>query len=118
MQDLVAFAERIAALLTSRKQTIVIAESSTAEPTGDKSGGTYTDMASNAASSAASAASAAAVNVKDNVFSMFGGGAKKEKKEEEDTSAPGEKSGSSKAQKEAEGEDGAVSFLSTTHSTP
>ena len=76
-------------------------DSSSTAPAGDKSGATYTEMASNAAG----AATAAAVNVKDNVFSMFGGGAKKEPRKEEDE-APGEKSGSSKAQKAAEGEEG------------
>ena len=56
-------------------------------------------MASNAASSAGTAAA----GVKDSMFSMFGGGAKKEKKEDE---AEGEedRSGSSKAKKDAEAE--------------
>ena len=61
---------------------------------------TYTGMASNAAATAVTTAA----NMKDNVFSMFGGGAKKEKKEqaEEDSNEP---SGSSKAKKDAEDED-------------
>ena len=63
----------------------------------EKSGQSYTEMASNAATTATSA-------VKDSVFSMFGGGAKKEKKaEEDDVDKP---SGSSKAKK---GEDVGVS---------
>ncbi|MCJ1474886.1 hypothetical protein MMC13_003546 [Lambiella insularis] len=66
-------------------------ESATKQPT------TYTDLASNAAATATTVAA----NMKDNVFSMFGGGAKKEKREEaeDDTNEP---SGSSKAKKEAE----------------
>ena len=40
---------------------------------------------------------------------MFGGGAKKEKKPEVDESVPGEKSGSSKAAKEAKEEEDDVS---------
>lgn len=66
----------------------------------DKSKTTYTEMASSAATSAATTASTAAVGVKDNVFSMFGGGAKKEKKDE--TGEPEDRSGSSKAKKDAE----------------
>ena len=58
----------------------------------------YTGMASAATSSATNAA----VGVKDSVFSMFGGGAKKDKKEDDEAQ---DRSGSSKAQKEAEGED-------------
>ena len=80
---------------------------SVAAPTGareDKSSteqSTYTGMASAATSSATSAA----VGVKDSVFSMFGGGAKKEKKEEEEAQ---DRSGSSKAQKDAEAEEDEV----------
>ena len=59
---------------------------------------TYSGMASAATSSATNAA----VGVKDSVFSMFGGGAKKDKREDDETQ---DRSGSSKAQKEAEGED-------------
>ena len=57
----------------------------------------YTEMATAATTSATSAA----VGVKDSVFSMFGGGAKKEKKEDDEAQ---DRSGSSKAQKEAEQE--------------
>ena len=57
----------------------------------------YTELATAATSSATSAA----VGVKDSVFSMFGGGAKKEKKEDDEVQ---DRSGSSKAQKEAEQE--------------
>jgi len=76
---------------------------------------TYTEAATNAASSAAetvtgtvgavaSSATGVAANMKDSVFSMFGGGQKKERKEE-DEEVVGEKSGSSKARKEAEEEE-------------
>ena len=57
----------------------------------------YTEMASNAAGSATTAAA----GVKDSVFSMFGGGAKKEKKEEPEGETE-DRSGSSKAKKDAE----------------
>ena len=71
----------------------------------------YTEMASNAAGSATTAAA----GVKDSVFSMFGGGAKKEKKEEPNGETE-DRSGSSKAKKDAEAteanEGGEVSFLS------
>ena len=65
----------------------------------------YTEMATAATNSATSAA----VGVKDSVFSMFGGGAKKEKKEDDEAQ---DRSGSSKAQKEAEqgGEDPEVVY--------
>ncbi|ETI21241.1 hypothetical protein G647_07586 [Cladophialophora carrionii CBS 160.54] len=66
---------------------------------------TYTEAATNAATNAASTASAAASNVKDSVFSMFGGGAKKERKPEEADDANDEPSGSSKAQKKDEDEE-------------
>ena len=70
----------------------------------------YTEMASNAAESATTAAA----GVKDSVFSMFGGGAKKEKKEEPDAETE-DRSGSSKAKKDAEAAEaddgGEVSFL-------
>ena len=73
----------------------------------------YTEMASNAAGSATTAAA----GVKDSVFSMFGGGAKKEKKEEPDAETE-DRSGSSKAKKDAEAADadepGEVSFLSAS----
>lgn len=69
----------------------------------------YTEMASNAAGSATNAAA----GVKDSVFSMFGGGAKKEKKEEPEGETE-DRSGSSKAKKDAEAaeadEGGEVSF--------
>ena len=67
---------------------------------------TYTGMASNAAATAVTTAA----NMKDNVFSMFGGGAKKEKKEpaDDDTNEP---SGSSKAKKDAEDEDVSLALL-------
>ena len=68
----------------------------------DKPSASYTEMASNAASTAANTASTTAANMKDNVFSMFGGGAKKERKEDTEVDEP---SGSSKAKKEAENED-------------
>ena len=82
---------------------------------GNKPAATYTEAATNAASTAAetvtgtvgavaSTATGVAANMKDSVFSMFGGGQKKEKKEEEDEPV-GEKSGSSKARKEAEDEE-------------
>ena len=73
-------------------------------PTGDESSTaeepapSYTAMASNAANTA----STTAANMKDNVFSMFGGGAKKERKEDVEVDEP---SGSSKAKKDAENED-------------
>ena len=73
--------------------------SGTRETTGEEHKSTYTDMASSAASSAATAAT----GVKDSVFSMFGGGAKKETKDEPEE--PEDRSGSAKAQKEAEGEE-------------
>ncbi len=70
---------------------------------------TYTEMASNAAGSATTAAA----GVKDSVFSMFGGGVKKEKKEEPEGETE-DRSGSSKAKKDAEAaeaeEGGEVSF--------
>ncbi|MCJ1459021.1 single stranded nucleic acid binding protein [Mycoblastus sanguinarius] len=68
------------------------------EPAKDAS---YTEMASLAASNAAGSATTAAAGVKDSVFSMFGGGAKKEKKEEPDVETE-DRSGSSKAKKDAE----------------
>ena len=61
---------------------------------------TYTEMATNAAGSATTAAA----GVKDSVFSMFGGGAKKEKKEEPEGETE-DRSGSSKAKKDAEAAD-------------
>ena len=60
----------------------------------------YTEMASSAAGSATTAAA----GVKDSVFSMFGGGAKKEKKEEPQGETE-DRSGSSKAKKDAEAAD-------------
>ncbi|MCJ1284016.1 hypothetical protein MMC26_003347 [Xylographa opegraphella] len=74
---------------------------------------TYTGMASNAAATAASTAA----NMKDNVFSMFGGGAKKEKKEqaEEDTNEP---SGSSKAKKDAEDDEDPEADAPDAHFEP
>ena len=82
------------------------------EPAKDAS---YTEMASLAASNAAGSATTAAAGVKDSVFSMFGGGAKKEKKEEPDVETE-DRSGSSKAKKdaeaaEAEGAEEGVSLL-------
>lgn len=68
---------------------------------------TYTGMATSAVSNVATTATTAAAGVKDNVFSMFGGGAKKDKKEEEDTKNQ-DRSGSSKAQKDAGAEDDEV----------
>ena len=59
---------------------------------------TFTGMAAAATGSATNAA----IGVKDSVFSMFGGGVKKDKKEDNEAQ---DRSGSSKAQKEAEGED-------------
>lgn len=53
------------------------------------------------ASNAAGSATTAAAGVKDSVFSMFGGGAKKEKKEEPEGETE-DRSGSSKAKKDAE----------------
>jgi len=86
----------------------------------NKPAATYTEAAANVASSAAetvtgtvgavaSSATGAAANMKDSVFSMFGGGQKKEKKEEE-VEPVGEKSGSSKARKEAEDEEEVCGF--------
>ena len=76
----------------------------------DTTSASYTEMASNAAESATTAAA----GVKDSVFSMFGGGAKKEKKEEPDPETE-DRSGSSKAKKDAEAaegdEGGEVCFL-------
>ncbi|MCJ1290738.1 hypothetical protein MMC34_002280 [Xylographa carneopallida] len=74
---------------------------------------TYTGMASNAAATAVTTAA----NMKDNVFSMFGGGAKKEKKEqaEEDSNEP---SGSSKAKKDAEDEDDPEADAPDVHFEP
>lgn len=54
------------------------------------------------ASNAASKASSTAANMKDSVFSMFGGGAKKEKKDEDEVDEP---SGSSKAKKDVDAEE-------------
>ena len=73
-------------------------------------------MASNAASGVAGTATNAAAGVKDSVFSMFGGGARKERAPE--TEEDQDRSGSSKAKKDAEaaaekeegGEDGVRSF--------
>ncbi|KAL2053535.1 hypothetical protein ABVK25_006187 [Lepraria finkii] len=75
------------------------APAKTEESTTNTQPATYTEMASNAASSAGTAAA----GLKDSMFSMFGGGAKKEKREDE---AEGEedRSGSSKAKKDAEAE--------------
>lgn len=82
----------------------------------EKPAATYVELgtqaattAASTATAAASTATAAAANMKDNVFSMFGGGAKKEKKEEEEET--NEPSGSSKAKKDAEGEDDVRIFL-------
>ena len=74
---------------------------------------TYTEMATNVAASATANATATAANLKDNVFSMFGGGTKKEKKEESEE-AVNEPSGSSKAKKEAE-EDDVRALLPRSH---
>lgn len=63
---------------------------------------TYAGTATSAAVNAATTASNAAAGVKDSVFSMFGGGAKKDKVEEDEAQ---DRSGSSKAQKDAEGGD-------------
>lgn len=71
---------------------------------------TYTGMATSAVSNVATTASTAAAGVKDNVFSMFGGGAKKDKKDEDDTKDQ-DRSGSSKAQKDAGAEDDEVHLL-------
>jgi Ran-binding protein 1 len=68
---------------------------------------TLAESASQAATNAASSATATAANMKDNVFSMFGGGQKKEKKEEEEVDEP---SGSSKAKKDATKEDDEVRY--------
>lgn len=74
---------------------------------GEKS---VTEAATDAAKQTADTVKDAAAKTSDNVFSMFGGGPKKEKKEETDEGAD-EPSGSSKAQKEKEGE---VSFDSSS----
>ncbi|KAL8793947.1 MAG: hypothetical protein Q9195_003460 [Heterodermia aff. obscurata] len=85
--------------MTDTKATEIAATpTATQEESTTKSGQpSYTEMATAATSSATSAA----VGVKDSVFSMFGGGAKKEKKEDDEAQ---DRSGSSKAQKEAEQE--------------
>lgn len=74
-------------------------------PKGDESAeqpNSYTDAASNVAATVTSTAA----NMKDSVFSMFGGGAKKEKKEVvEDDEAANEPSGSSKAKKDKNAEE-------------
>ena len=82
-----------------KPETTLEAPAKTEESTTNTQPPTYTEMASNAASSAGTAAA----GVKDSMFSMFGGGAKKEKKEDK---AEGEedRSGSSKAKKDAETE--------------
>lgn len=71
---------------------------------------TYTGMATSTISNVATTATTAAAGVKDNVFSMFGGGAKKDKKEEVDTKDQ-DRSGSSKAQKDAGAEDEEVNLV-------
>jgi len=73
---------------------------------------TVTDTASTAASTVASAATAA----KDNVFAMFGGGPKKEVKQEDDE--VNERSGSSKAQKDAAEEDNPEEHEPDAHFEP
>ena len=88
-------------LATNPKGDESLEASKDAKPT------TYTAMASNAAASATATATATAANMKDNVFSMFGGGAKKDKKPETEEAA-NEPSGSSKAKKEAEEDDVSV----------
>lgn len=75
-------------------------QASHVEQTPEKGKSTYTEIAS----SAATFGTTAAIGVKNEVFSMFGGGAKKEKKVERDDDDNAEASGSSKAQKAAEGE--------------
>jgi Ran-binding protein 1 len=68
----------------------------------------YTDAATNVASTAAATVTATAANMKDSVFSMFGGGTKTEKKEEKEVDEP---SGSSKAKKaEADDDDVCLPF--------
>ncbi len=66
----------------------------------DASTSSYTEMATNAATGVAGTATTAAAGMKDSVFSMFGGGAKKEKAPEE--AGEPDRSGSSKAHKDAE----------------
>ncbi len=84
-----------------------------AEQSTDGKPATYTEMASNAAAGAGTAAA----GVKDSVFSMFGGGAKKEKNEEPEGEV--DRSGSSKAQKDAQAaekeEDGEGVCLLSSH---
>lgn len=78
---------------------------------------TYTEMASNAAAGAGTAA----IGAKDSIFGMFGGGAKKEKTEEPEGEV--DRSGSSKAKKDAEAAEkeedaeGVCSPLFFTHHT-
>jgi Ran-binding protein 1 len=66
----------------------------------DTSTSSYTEMATNAATGVAGTATTAAAGMKDSVFSMFGGGAKKDKAPEE--AGEPDRSGSSKAHKDAE----------------
>ena len=78
----------------------------------DTAASTATTAASTAAAAATTAATVAtnaAVGMKDNVFSMFGGGAKKERKEEDET-AENDRSGSSKAKKDAEDDDVSIAL--------
>ena len=98
--------------ITTAEPIINVEPETAAKPTESESSpsnmdrSTYTGMAISATSNVATTASNAAAGVKDNVFSMFGGGAKKDKKEEDDTQQ--DRSGSSKAQKDAHAEDDEV----------
>lgn len=90
-------------------------ETSTTATDNDAPASSYTEMATNAASGVAGTATTAAAGMKDSVFSMFGGGAKKEKAPEE--AGETDRSGSSKAHKDAEaaregGEEDGVGFES------
>jgi len=88
------------------------ANDTTTDTTASKIASTVTDSASTAATTVASAATTA----KDNVFSMFGGGPKKEVKKDDDE--VNERSGSSKAQKDAAEEDNPEEHEPDTHFEP
>lgn len=107
--------------ITTSKEPETAAQPTESETSiGNKDQSTYTGIASSAASNAATTASSTAAGVKDSVFSMFGGGAKKDKKEDDDAGNQ-DRSGSSKAKKEAEAEDDEVytlAYLSKFPSSP
>ena len=99
-------AEQTAATGSKEPETAAEPTTSSEGNPANKEQSTYTGTATSAAANAATTASNAAAGVKDSVFSMFGGGAKKDKVEEDEAQ---DRSGSSKAQKDAEGADDEVS---------